>query len=270
MSKFIADSYCDFPVFGMNGLLSYIKYLLLLTTGLMMATVVHAETLNVAVASNFVYTLKLLSTDFKINTGHELRISSASSGKLYAQIKHGAPYDVFLSADEKRADLLIKENKASAENAHFYALGKLVLLSHIKDEQGCMNVLSSTQLNHLAIANPAIAPYGMAAEQVLQKLGLWQRLQSRIVMGENIAQSFQFVFTRNAQAGFVAKSMLTMGREIDAACIWEVPAAMYLPIKQKMVLLNIAREKDSAQAFLRYMKSAQAKEIIKAAGYDVL
>lgn len=230
----------------------------------------YAGEINVAVASNFSYALQSLAADFKLSTGHELRISSASSGKLYAQIKHGAPYDVFLSADEKRADLLIKENKASAENAHVYALGKLVLLSHIKDEQGCMNVLSSTQLNHLAIANPAIAPYGMAAEQVLQKLGLWQRLQSRIVMGENIAQSFQFFFTRNAQAGFVAKSMLTMGRDIDAGCIWEVPATMYSPIKQKMVLLNKARENDSAQAFLRYMKSAQAKEIIKAAGYDVL
>ena len=270
MLKFIVDSYSDLPVFGMNGLLSHIKYLFLLSTGLMMAAVVQAETLNVAVASNFVYTLKLLSTDFKINTGHELRISSASSGKLFAQITHGAPYDLFLSADEKRADLLIKENKASAENTHVYALGKLVLLSHIEDEVRCMNVLNSTQLNRLAIANPAIAPYGMAAEQVLQKLGLWQHLQSRIVMGENIAQTFQFVFTKNAQAGFVAKSMLTMGREINAACIWDVPAGMYSPIKQKMVLLNKARGKDSALAFLRYMKSAQAKEIIKAAGYDVL
>jgi len=230
----------------------------------------YADEISIAVASNFTYALQNLAADFKLSTGHKLRISSASSGKLFAQIIHGAPYDIFLSADEKRADLLIKKLKASNDSAHVYALGKLVLLSHIEDAENCMNVLNSTQLNRLAIANPKIAPYGMAAEQVLQKLGLWQPLQSRIVMGENIAQTFQFVFTKNAQAGFVARSMLTMGREIDAACIWDVPAGMYSPIKQKMVLLNKARDKESAQAFLRYMKSAQAKEIIKAAGYDVL
>lgn len=230
----------------------------------------YADEISIAVASNFTYALQSLAADFKLSTGHDIRVSSASSGKLFAQIIHGAPYDIFLSADEKRADLLVKKLKASADSAHVYALGKLVLLSHIEDQERCMNVLNSKQLNRLAIANPKIAPYGVAAEQVLQKLGLWQHLQSRIVMGENIAQTFQFVFTQNAQAGFIAKSMLNMGREIDAACIWDVPAGMYSPIKQKMVLLNKARDKDSAQAFLLYMKSAPAKEIIKAAGYDVL
>ena len=230
----------------------------------------YADEISIAVASNFTYALQRLAADFKVSTGHDVRISSASSGKLFSQIIHGAPYDIFLSADEKRADLLIKKLKARDDSAHVYALGKLVLLSNIEDADNCMNVLNSKQLNRLAIANPKIAPYGIAAEQVLHKLGLWHHLRSRIVMGENIAQTFQFVFTKNAQAGFVARSMLNMGRKIDTACIWDVPADMYSPIKQKMVLLDKARGKDAAQAFLRYMKSAQAEEIIKAAGYDVL
>ena len=123
----------------------------------------YADEINIAVASNFTYTLRSLAADFKINTGHDVVISSASSGKLYAQISHGAPYDIFLSADEQRADLLIKENKASAENANIYALGKLVLLANIDDTDNCRNILYSKKLKRLALANPEIAPYGMAA-----------------------------------------------------------------------------------------------------------
>ena len=229
----------------------------------------YADEINIAVASNFTYTLRSLAADFKVNTGHEVRISNASSGKLYAQIIHGAPYDIFLSADEKRPDLLIKENKASAENANIYALGKLVLLSNIQDVDNCRNVLFSKQLNRLAIANPKIAPYGMAARQVLEKLDLWQQLQSRVVMGENITQTLQFVSTKNAEAGFVAKSILNMGKAIDYACVWDIPGDMYTPIKQKMVLLNAAKDKPAAQAFMIYMQSVEAKRIVRSAGYDV-
>jgi molybdate transport system substrate-binding protein len=243
--------------------------MVLLSSGL------YADEINVAVASNFTYTLQNLAADFKVKTGHNLIIISASSGKLFAQIKHGAPYDIFLSADEKRPDLLIKEKKSSAESAYIYALGKLVLLSNIEDINNCRQVLSSKQLKRLAIANPDIAPYGVAAKQVLQKLNLWQQLQSRIVMGENIAQTLQFVLTKNAEAGFVAQSMLNMamfnmGKAIDSACVWNVPTDMYSPIKQKMVVLNKAKDKPAAQAFIQYIQSAGAKEIIKSTGYDVL
>ena len=229
----------------------------------------YADEINIAVASNFTYTLRSLAADFKINTGHDVLISSASSGKLYAQIIHGAPYDIFLSADEKRADLLIKENKASAENANIYALGKLVLLSNIDDTDNCRNILYSKQLKRLALANPEIAPYGMAARQVLEKLGLWQQLRPRVVMGENIMQTMQFFSTKSAEVGFVARSMLNMAKEIDYACSWDIPADMHLPIKQKMVLLNAAKDKPAAQAFMLYMQSATAKRIIRSAGYDV-
>ena len=229
-----------------------------------------AAELSIAVASNFKYTLQKIAADFKLKTGHELIISSASSGKLYAQIKHGAPFDVFMSADEKLPDLLIRDKIASSESAYIYALGKLVLISNIETRGDCKNAITSNRLKHLAIANPEIAPYGLAAKQVLQKLDLWQQLQSRIVMGENAAQTLQFVFTKNADAGFIARSMLNMGVQIDYACIWDVPTDMYSPIKQKMVVLNKAKGKPAALTFIQYMQSVTAKEIIKASGYDVL
>ena len=234
-----------------------------------------AAEIRVAVASNFKYTLQKLGADFKLKTGHELIISSASSGKLYAQIKHGAPFDVFLSADEKLPDLLIRDKIANSESAYIYALGKLVLISNIETRNDCKNAISSNRLKHLAIANPEIAPYGLAAKQVLQKLDLWHKLQSRLVMGENVAQTLQFVFTKNAQAGFIARSMLNtamlkMGAQIDYACIWDVPTDMYSPIKQKMVVLNKVKGKRAVVSFIQYMQSVPAKEIIKVSGYDVL
>lgn len=222
-----------------------------------------------AVASNFKYALQKLAVDFKSQTGHGLRIIAASSGKLYAQIKHGAPFDVFLSADEKRPDLLVKEKLAEPQSAYIYAQGKLVLLSNIKVAGECKNVLSSERLKKLAIANPKIAPYGMAAMQVLQKLGVQDQLQSRLVRGENIAQAFQFVSTKNADAGFVAAAMFEMGSNIERACVWQVPSDMYAPINQKMVVLNRAKNKAPVKAFVKYIRSPDAKKIIQAMGYDV-
>lgn len=234
-----------------------------------------AAEIRVAVASNFKYTLQKLATDFEVKTDHDLIVSSASSGKLFAQIVHGAPYDVFLSADEKRADLLIAEKIASADSAYVYALGKLVLISNIESGHDCKEVLISHRLRRLAIANPKIAPYGLAAKQVLDKLGFWQQLQSRLVMGENISQTFQFVYTKNADAGFIARSILNMpmintGGEIEHACLWNVPAELYSPIKQKMVVLNKVKNKRATQAFVQYLKSDSAREIILTTGYDLL
>lgn len=230
----------------------------------------QADELYVAVASNFSYTLKLLSADFEKQAGHQLRISSASTGKLYAQIHHGAPFDVFLAADEKRPELLVKENKADPASAYVYAKGQIVLLSNIVPATTCQDILTSPALKRLSMANPKTAPYGKAAKQVMEKLALWQQLKPRLVMGENIAQALQFVSTKNADAGFVAKSMLNMGKAIDHACIWDVPSDMYSPIKQKMVVLNKAKAKVAAQAFVQYIQSARAKKIIKSSGYDVM
>jgi len=232
--------------------------------------VLFADEINLAAASNFKYALQKLAVDFKNKTDHELRIIAASSGKLYAQIKHGAPFDVFLSADEQRPELLIEEGLAAPESAYVYAQGKLVLLSNIKVAGDCEKVLFSDGLKKLAIANPKIAPYGVAARQVLQKLALWDQLQPSLVMGENIAQTFQFVSTKNATAGFVASAMFKMGKVFDSACVWQVPSDMYLPINQKMVVLNKAKNKVPVKAFVKYIRSPDAKKIIRAMGYDVV
>jgi len=254
----------------MKQLLLSINLVFLFAMGLFFVAPVHAENLRVAVASNFAYTLKLLSVDFNKQTGHQLLVSSASTGKLYAQIQNGAPFDVFLSADEKRPEFLVRENKADALSEYVYAKGQIVLLSNLTSDTTCRDVLTSPDLKRLSIANPETAPYGAAAKQVMQKLSLWQQLEPRLVKGENIAQTLQFVSTKNADAGFVAKSMLHMGKEIDYACIWDIPTDMYAPIKQKMVILKQAKDKIAARAFIRYMQSSQAKEIIKASGYDVM
>lgn len=235
----------------------------------------NAAEIRVAVASNFRYTLQKLALDFKEKTGHVLHISAGSSGKLYAQIKYGAPFDVFLSADERRADLLVDEDIAARESAYIYARGKLVLLSNIKTEGDCKAILSSERLHKLAIANPGIAPYGLAARQVLEALDLWGRLRPRLVMGENVAQAMQFVSTQNAEAGFVAEALLyaagsTSGQADTDSCLWYVPPDMYSAINQKMVVINKAKKKLPVLAFARYMQSAGAKEIIRASGYNVL
>ena len=232
------------------------------------ATQALADKLNIAVASNFSHTLRALAKNFEIKTGHQLRISNASTGKLYTQINHGAPFDIFLAADEHRPDLLIAEGKATTALSRIYATGKLVLISNIKPKNNCLDVLDNPALRRLAIANPRTAPYCSATQQALEKLQYWTALKPKLVMGENIAQSLQFVSTGNAQAGFVAKSMLLQGTEIKFNCQWDVPADMHEAIKQKMLVLTKASNKPAAKAFWQYMQSDDAKTIIKNSGYD--
>jgi len=236
---------------------------------LSMSGIVTAETIKVAVASNFARTLALLADDFKTHSGHDIELISGSTGKLYMQIKHGAPFDVFMSADERRPELLVSENYADDVTAHVYARGRLVLVSNIKPIADCQSVLRSEQLNHLSIANPKIAPYGYAAKQVLSGLSLWDELQTKLVMGENVAQAMQFVSTENAQAGLVARSMMAVTAHDSFQCEWAVPAYMHDPIKQKMVVLRNAQQRLASMAFLSYMKTGRAKQIIEQAGYDI-
>lgn len=231
---------------------------------------VQADNLYIAVASNFSHTLHSISEDFKSRTGHQLLISSASTGKLYTQIKHGAPFDVFLAADEIRPNRLIMEGDATSELSSVYAIGRLVLLSNITPDKTCRDIIGNAKLKRLAIANPKTAPYGAAAQQVLEKLQRWELVKTRLVMGENIAQTLQFVSTGSANAGFVAKSMLMQGKEIITSCEWDVPAEMHTPIKQKMVVLNRSSNKPAAMAFWQYMQSVEAATIIKGSGYDVI
>lgn len=260
----------------------------------------YGDALNVAVASNFAKTLKALSLDFKQQTGHTLRISSASTGKLYAQLQQGAPFDVFMSADEVRVERLVSEGKAIPSSAYVYAEGLLALVSNLPADD-CQSLLFSDRIKRLSIANPVTAPYGLAAKQVLEKLLIWPAFKPRIVMGENVAQAFQFIYTKNAEAGFVARSMLLepvshktisnkpgsnkpgskpgsnsgsksgskSGGVAENGCVWNVPAGLHSPVRQKMVLMNRAKDKAAAWAFLQYMGSERAREIIKSSGYDV-
>ena len=233
------------------------------------AQVAIADSLNVAVASNFTGTLQKLAERFKIKSGHEVLISSASTGKIYTQIKNGAPFDIFMSADETHADLLVKEGVGDASHAAIYALGKLVFISNIAMPGKCQDILSNDKLKHLAIANPQIAPYGMAAQQVMQHLGVWDKLQGKLVLGENIAQAVHFVVSTSADAGFVPKSILVGDTVVKRTCEWMVPDDLYAPINQKMVVLTRSKTEPVVLAFWDFMFTAEAAEIIRTSGYDV-
>jgi len=235
---------------------------------LLSVPVTMADTLTVAVASNFAGTLYRLAEPFEKKSGHKIRISSASTGKLYAQINHGAPFDVFMSADEVHADRLVKEGKADASHAAVYALGKLVLVSNIAPDGQCQNVLSDARLKRLAIANPNTAPYGAAAQQVMEHLAVWDKLQAKLVLGENISQTAQFVASTSADAGFVAKSVLIGDHVVARACEWAVPDNLYAPIRQKMVVLNRSKDNPAVLAFWRFMQSNEAADVVRDSGYD--
>ena len=226
----------------------------------------QADVVRVAVASNFNEALHAVAQVFKQQTGHELLVSSASTGKLYAQIKHGAPFDVFMSADTTTAEKLIDEGLAHPDSLHAYALGQLVLLSN-QNQQPCEQILTAPNLRYFAIANPNTAPYGLAARQMLQKLQLWQALEPRLVMGENIAQTMQFVYSQNADAGLVARSLLVNRKIPENQCLWVVPETLYQPIKQSLVVLNAASDKPAVQQLMTFLGQADVKKLISDFGY---
>ncbi len=242
--------------------------------GLLMGTSqAVADELKVAVASNFYPTMKLIAKHFELKTAssssqkHKVILIPGSSGKHYAQIINGAPFDVFFSADIERARLLEQEGRDVAGTRFTYALGKLILWSptdNYVDSKG--EVLSKKDFRYLAIANPKLAPYGKSAEEALRSLKLWTNLKKRLVQGENIAQTFQFISTGNAKLGFVAYSqIMNPGLSIDGS-FWEVPQSIYKPIEQQAVLL-----KDSyiGREFLSFVKSDESLSIIYESGYGL-
>ena len=232
-----------------------------------------ADELRVAVASNFYSTIKVIAEHFELKTvsssgqQHKVILIPGSSGKHYAQIINGAPFDIFFSADTERARLLEQEGKVDSGTRFTYALGKLVLWSPIDnyvDLQG--KVLNKKDFRYLAIANPKLAPYGKSAEEVLKSLKIWANLKGRLVRGENIAQTFQFVSSGNAKLGFVAYSQIRTPDHTTGGSFWEVPQSIYRPIEQQAVLL-----KDSALAreFLSFVKSDESLSIIYESGYGL-
>lgn len=226
----------------------------------------QASEARVAVASNFAQTAKVLAKEFERDTGKKITLIFGATGKHYAQIKHGAPFDVFLAADSLRPARLEKEKAAIPGSRFTYAIGKLVLWSPKQNyiaPKG--DVLRGTSFNRLAMANPRLAPYGKAAQQVLEKRGLWKKLRSRIVRGENIGQTYQFVKSGNAELGFIAYAQVYLAGQTTKGSHWLVPQKLYTPIKQQAILL---KDKPDARQFLSFLQSSTAINIIQNHGYD--
>lgn len=237
---------------------------------LLLSFSVCSETVLVAVASNFSEPMTEIAAGFAKATGHEAKLAFGSSGKFVAQIENGAPFEVLLSADEKGPSKLVQAQLAEANSRFVYALGRLVLWSataNFVDAEG--KVLSSGQFKHLALADPKLAPYGLAAMEVLQKLGLLAKLQPLFVQGENIAQTLQFISTGNAELGFVAYSQVLENGKISQGSVWLVPSESYTPIRQSAVLLKKGAKNPAAAALLAYLQTPEALAVIKQYGYDL-
>lgn len=240
----------------------------LLVTATMLLATGHlvAEEILVAVASNFTGAITAISEQFKETTGHEVTLIFGSTGKHYAQISNGAPFDVFFAADSSRPELLEKAGLAVSGSRFTYAMGKLVLWSpeiDYVDSEGL--ILEHDEFRYLAIANPRLAPYGIAAQEVLQARGLWDGLSGRMVRGENIGQTFQFVMSGNAELGFLAYSQVKRPDQAIEGSLWEVPRALYTAIEQQAVLLT---DNKVAHAFMSFVRSDEALQIIQDYGYD--
>lgn len=233
---------------------------------LMFATqAVHAEMATVAVASSFKPALELLGEDFQRNSQHRLTIVSAASGVLYNQFLHGARFDVFLSADSERPLLLEKAGLGVKGSRFTYAEGQLALAGQIVDSYTHIVTMLKSLRGKLAIANPELAPYGLAARQTLEHLQLWRALQDQLVMGANIGQAYQFVATGNAELGLVALPLL-MQDPNKPACL-PVPTSWHQPILQQAILMEAGRVNIAAIAFLKYLRSDPARELIASQGF---
>ncbi|MEO8014602.1 MAG: molybdate ABC transporter substrate-binding protein [Polaromonas sp.] len=229
----------------------------------------HAAEVTVAVAANFTAPMQKIAEAFAQETGHKAVLAFGATGKFYAQIKNGAPFQVLLAADNETPAKLEKEGFAVAGTRFTYATGRLVLWSAqpgVVDEKG--DVLRTSQDGKVALADPKLAPYGAAAIETMTQLGLLERLQPRFVQGENIGQAYQFVATGNAPMGFVALSQVMVDGRIDKGSAWVVPAMLHAPILQDAVLLNPGKDNPAALALTRYLRSEKARAIILSYGYE--
>lgn len=232
------------------------------------ATSLRAEEAMVAVAANFSAPMQQIAALFQKETGHQIKLSFGASGGIYAQIKNGAPFDLFLSADHLTPQKLEAEGLGVPNSRFTYATGQLVLWSKqegLVDAKG--HVLQNKSIQRIALANPKLAPYGAAAIETMTNLGLLKELQSKLVQGDNIAQTYQFVSTQNAQIGFVALSQVFANGKITSGSAWIVPGNLHQPIQQDVILLRKGQDNKAATALLLYLKGEQAKKIMKSFGY---
>lgn len=234
------------------------------------AAAVHAGEVQVAVAANFTAPMQKIAAEFEKDTGNKAVLAFGATGKFYAQINNGAPFEILLSADDETPAKLETEHKTVLGSRFTYATGKLVLWSAkdgYVDGQG--QVLKTGSYDHLSIANPKAAPYGAAAVETLQKLNLWTAVQPKLVQGENIGQAFQFVSTGNAPLGFVALSQVYRDGKFNSGSGWIVPENLHSPIRQDAVILSKGAANPTAKALEDYLKTDKVKTIIRSFGYEI-
>ena len=247
-----------------------LRRLLALTAALALSAAAQAEVVQIAVAANFTAPARALAEVFARTTGHEAKLSFGATGAFYTQIKNGAPFDVLLAADNERPARLEKEGDTVPGSRFTYATGQLVLWSAkpgLVDDEGA--VLKHGQFGKIAIANPKNAPYGAAAVEAMEKLGLAATLQPKLVTGESIGQTYNFIATGNAELGFVALAQVLDGGKLKSGSMWVVPAQYHAPIIQDAVILNRAASNPAAKAWMELLKTPQSKELIRSYGYAV-
>lgn len=241
----------------------------LLASLVVLALPAQGDELSVAVAANFTAPMRLIAAEFEKDTGHKVLASFGSTGKFYAQIKNGAPFEVLLTADDETPAKLLKENAAVAGTQFTYALGKLVLWSAKPGlVDGAGDILKKGRFEHLSMADPKLAPYGVAGIETMKAMAVYGAVQPRIVTAENITQAYQFISSGNAELGFVALSQVLKDGKVDGS-LWLVPANLYTPIRQDAVILDKGKGKAAAQALMKFLKTDKARAIIKSFGYEL-
>lgn len=236
----------------------------------LLAAPAFAADLHLAVAANFTGPMEQLKPLFEKASGHKLIISYGTVGKFYAQIKNGAPFELLISADDETPIRLEKDGLALPETRFTYAIGKLMLWSAkpgLVDARG--EVLKKSDFKRLSIANPKLAVYGAAAVEAMKKLGVYEQLQPKFVLGENISQTYQFVATANAELGFVALSQIYKNGNYTTGSHWQVPTNLYPQIRQDAILLTKGRDNPAGKALLDFLKKPETKKIIRSYGYDI-
>lgn len=238
---------------------------------LLSSAVALAETATIAVAANFTKTIEMVGEQFEKESGHKLKFSFGPTGKLYAQVKNGAPFDAFFGADERRPLKTIEDGSGIKSSYFVYAQGQIALYSaKYPVAKQPLDVLQKAEFKHLAIANPRTAPYGERAQAFLKSKGLYDGVKSKLVNGESIAHAFQYVATGNAPIGFVALSQIVDPQSpiYKKGEYWIVPQTEYKPIKQGAVILQRGKDNAAVNAFFDYLKTPKALEIIHAYGYS--
>lgn len=247
-----------------------LPHLLTLTAALALSAAAQAEVVQIAVAANFTAPARALAEIFARTTGHEAKLSFGATGAFYTQIKNGAPFDILLAADDERPIRLEKEGDTVPGSRFTYAVGQLVLWSAkpgFVDGEGA--VLKGGNFNKIAVANPKLAPYGAAAVETMDKLGLAAALTPKLVTGESIGQTYNFIATGNAELGFVALAQVLDGGKLKSGSMWVVPAKYHAPIIQDAVILKRAAANPAAKAWMALMRSPNTQDFIRSYGYEV-